>query len=223
MKTQAKVICIISLFAISLLSTTVKGQGDEGFYLSAYANYAFDNSFDARYDFGRYYDGKIKGGLLWGIGAEYRLMPETGVELMYLRQDTNAPTNYLLEGTQPEFTDFDLGINYIMLGGIRHASLGSGDVEAHGGLMAGMMIANAKNPETGLSDSATKFAWGIKGGITYWMSSSAGIKLQAQLLSAVQGAGGGLFFGTGGVGAGVSTYSTFYQFTLGGGLVFALN
>ena len=38
------------------------------------------------------------------------------------------------------------------------------------------------------------------------------------VLSAVQGAGGGLYFGTGGVSAGVSTYSTFYQFYIGGGL-----
>ena len=34
--------------------------------------------------------------------------------------------------------------------------------------------------------------------------------------------GGGLYFGTGGAGAGVSTYSSYYQFNLGGGLVFKL-
>ena len=41
-------------------------------------------------------------------------------------------------------------------------------------------------------------------------------------MSAVQGAGGGLYFGTGGGGVGVSTYSSMYQFGLGGGLTFAL-
>jgi hypothetical protein len=44
--------------------------------------------------------------------------------------------------------------------------------------------------------------------------------LQAQLQSAVQAFGGGLFVGTGGVGAGVNSYSTIMQFGLGGGLVF---
>jgi hypothetical protein len=39
-------------------------------------------------------------------------------------------------------------------------------------------------------------------------------------MSAVQSAGGGLYFGTGGGGAGVSTYSSMYQFGLGGGLAF---
>ncbi len=33
---------------------------------------------------------------------------------------------------------------------------------------------------------------------------------------------GGFYFGTGGVGAGVSSYSTMYQFGVGGGLVFKL-
>jgi len=41
-------------------------------------------------------------------------------------------------------------------------------------------------------------------------------------MSIAQGAGGGLYFGTGGVGAGVSTYSSMYQFQLGGGLTFKL-
>ena len=46
--------------------------------------------------------------------------------------------------------------------------------------------------------------------------------MQAGLLSAVQSVGGGVYFGTGGAGAGVSGYSTFYQWNLGGGLVFNL-
>jgi hypothetical protein len=73
------------------------------------------------------------------------------------------------------------------------------------------------------SDSETKFAWGLRGGANIYPAGDAGkvgIKLQAALLSAVQGAGGGLYFGTGGAGAGVTTYSSMLQFTLGGGLVF---
>jgi hypothetical protein len=73
-----------------------------------------------------------------------------------------------------------------------------------------------------LSGNATKFAWGAKLGLNFWASESLGIKIQTGLNSAVQGAGGGLYFGTGGVGAGVSTYSTFYQFYVGGGLTFKM-
>ena len=55
--------------------------------------------------------------------------------------------------------------------------------------------------------------------LNFWASEKIGIKLQAQLLSVAQATGGGLYFG-GGAGVAVSSYSTIYQFGLGGGLVF---
>ena len=73
-----------------------------------------------------------------------------------------------------------------------------------------------------IDNSATKFAWGLRLGANIWASEKMAIKLQGQLMSAVQGAGGGLYFGTGGAGVGVSTYSSMLQFGLGGGITFAL-
>jgi len=87
-----------------------------------------------------------------------------------------------------------------------------------------MAFLGAKNT-SGVNQShntASKFAWGFRLGTNIWASEKVGIKLQAQLLSISQGAGGGLYFGTGGVGAGVSSYSSVYQFQLGGGLTFKL-
>jgi hypothetical protein len=49
-----------------------------------------------------------------------------------------------------------------------------------------------------------------------------GIKLQTGLISLAQAAGGGIYFGSGGVSPGLSTYSSILQFSLGGGLVFRL-
>ncbi|HTE31932.1 MAG TPA: hypothetical protein VK666_16235, partial [Chryseolinea sp.] len=66
--------------------------------------------------------------------------------------------------------------------------------------------------------SYLKFGWGARLGANVWMTEKVALMLQAQLLSAVQGFGGGLYLGTGGAGAGVSTYSTLYQFGLVGGL-----
>jgi hypothetical protein len=146
-----------------------------------------------------------------------------GVELLYLRQDTNAPTVYVRDGSSNiEETDFDIALNYIMLGGARHVLTGNGKLEGFGGLMAGMVIAELKNPDNGREANATKFSWGLRLGGIAWASEAVGIKVQAQLLSAVQSMGGGLYFGTGGAGAGVSSYSTIYQFSLGGGLVFKI-
>ena len=70
--------------------------------------------------------------------------------------------------------------------------------------------------------NTTKFAWGFRLGGNIWASPKIALKIQAQIMSATQAAGGGFYFGTGGAGAGVSTYSSIYQFGLGGGLCFAL-
>ena len=214
-----KISLTVSILLLTVMS--IKAQGGEGVYLNGYALYAFDDSFDSYYSGGRYYEAKIKGGLQWGAGVEYRVQPETGVELLYLRQDTNAPTSYF--ALEQKFTDFDLGINYIMVGGNRHMPIGTGNVEGDFGLMVGMIIADLNDPNSSYSDTATKFAWGLRGGVTVWATEKVGIKLQAQLLSAVQSMGGGFYFGTGGAGAGLSSYSTIYQFGLGGGLAFNLN
>ncbi len=195
--------------------------------LNAYGAYVFDDKVDSYYSNTSYFNGTIKGGFLWGAGLEYRVHQYYGIELMYQRLDTHAPTEYYDPGGQGgigsgvKHTDFDLGVNYIMVGGARtfHASE---KVEPYGGFMLGVGIVDAKNPDKGTSASATKFAWGLRLGTNIWTSGKVGIKLQTQLLSIPQGAGGALYFGTGGAGAGVSTYSTMLQFVLGGGLTFKL-
>jgi hypothetical protein len=74
-------------------------------------------------------------------------------------------------------------------------------VEPYGGFMLGMAIIDTKKPENDNSNSATKFAWGARLGTNIWASDRVGIKLQAQFISVPQGAGGTLYFGTGGGGS----------------------
>ena len=190
--------------------------------LNIYAGYVFDDQFDSYYDVDNYYDGKIEGGLQWGAGLEYMLKPTYGLELSYYRQDTKAPTtyasDYYLGGIQ--FADFDIDVNYIMLGGQRHMGKPGSKVDGFAGLMAGCAFANLSDPNSDASGSTTKFAWGLKGGANIWLSEHVAIKLQGQLLSATQSMGGSFYFGTGGSGAGLSSYSSIFQFTIGGGLAF---
>jgi opacity protein-like surface antigen len=188
--------------------------------LNAYSAYVFDDRVDSYYDPTNYYDGKIKGGFQWGIGLEYMLYETKGIELRYFRQDTKAPMNYYLDGIQ--YTEFDLGLNYILLGGSNYFKLTNEMVEPYLGAGIGMAIFSIKNPESGRSSSAEKFAWNIKAGTNIWVTDRVGIKLHAEVISAVQAAGGGFYFGTGGSGAGISTYSSMYQWSLGGGLTFKL-
>lgn len=190
-----------------------------GLRINGYTFYAFDDKVDSYYSNTEYFRGKIKGGFQYGGGLEYMMSADQGVEVTYLRLDTDAPMEYYKNGIQN--TVFDVATNYILLGGNRYFPTG-GKVEPYAGLQAGVAVFNVTNPDNGRSDNATKFAWGIKAGLNIWATEKVGLKMQTGMISAVQAAGGGFYFGTGGAGAGVNTYSTFYQFYIGGGLTFNL-
>jgi hypothetical protein len=188
--------------------------------LNVYTTYAFDDNVDSYYSATEYFDGTIKGGFEYGGGLEFILRPAYGIELSYLRLDSKAPLTYYNNGVKS--SEFDVASNYIMVGGNRYL-LVNPKIEPYFGLQMGMGVFNVDNPDNGNSGNATKFAWGIKAGANIWLSNKIGLKLQGGLLSAVQSVGGGLYFGTGGAGAGVTGYSTFYQWSLGGGLIFDVN
>ncbi|WP_111670371.1 porin family protein [Algoriphagus litoralis] len=205
-----------------LVICAVTGYSQE-LRLNTYAGYVFDDKVDNYYSSNSYFEGKILGGFRWGAGIEYQLPSSTkAFELQYLNEQTTAPITYLdggLGGGIVQNSVFDLSENWIMLNGTNYFPV-SDVAEPFVGLGIGMGIFKATNPDTRRSQNATKFAWSVRGGSNFWFSERVGIRIQASLMSAVQGAGGGLYFGTGGVGAGVSTYSTLFQFGFDGGLVF---
>lgn len=208
------------LFIVSVLFiiTTTAAQA-QGFRLNGYALYTFDDKVDSYYSNTQYFEGKIKGGLTWGVGAEFLIRPEYGIELSYHRMDTKAPVTYYNLGVKN--ANLDVALNWIMIGGVRYLKVNP-KVEPYGGFMLGVGIIDTENPANNNTQSSTEFAWGMKGGVNLWASERVGIKLQANLMSMVQSVGGGLYFGTGGAGAGVSTYSSLLQFSLGGGLAIKL-
>jgi hypothetical protein len=141
-----------------------------------------------------------------------------------LRQDTKAPTSYYdNSGVNPGVRDreFDVAVNYIFIGSTRYLKTKSA-FEPYGGIQLGVGIVEVSNPTSGDETTNTKFAWGLKLGTNVWLgqSKSFGIKLQGGLQSVSQAVGGGIYFGTGGVSPGLASYSTVYQFSLGGGVAF---
>jgi hypothetical protein len=192
--------------------------------LNAYGGYVFNENVDSYYDNNSpAFSGKIRGGFQWGTGIEFNPRQDYGVELVYFRQDTKGDPWKYLSNTGPKNGTIDLGINYIMLGGLKYVR-NNPKVEPYGGAMLGMAIINSQveNVVGAPKNNLTKFAWGFRGGVNIWASEKVGIKLQAMLMSAVQSMGGGLTIGTGGLGVGATSYSSMYQFTLGGGLTFKL-
>ena len=210
------------LLAFILLAGTyvfVQAQGPE-IRLHGYALYAFDdNSVDSYYSASSYFYGSIKGGFQYGGGLEVMPYPEAGVELSYLRLDSKAPMEYFDDGIV--YTTFDLAQNWVLLSFNKYLPVNE-KIEPYLAPQIGMNILNVTNPDNGDSGNVTKLAWGIKGGVNIFANEKVGFKLQMSLLSTVQAVGGGLYFGTGGAGAGVTGYSSYYQFNIGGGLVFGV-
>ena len=207
-----------------LMTAIVAGSYAQELRINTYAGYVFKDKVDSYYSSTSYFNGQIQDGLRWGGGIEYHIPNRGAIEIQYLRQDTNAPTVYQdggLFGGQIQNTNFDMSINWIMLNGTRYFPVNE-IVEPFAGAGFGMGIFNVQNPDNGNENSATKFAWNIRGGSNFWVADNIAIRIQASLFSATQAIGGGLYFGTGGVGTGLSSYSSMYQFGFDGGLVFRL-
>jgi hypothetical protein len=206
-----------TLLASCLVLTTIFASGQR---LNLYSAYAFDDKVESFYSSSEYYEGTIKGGYQWGAGIEFSPRPDYAAELLYLRQDTQAPIRYQTGLASATTTNFDLKLNYLLLSAGRSMTLPSNDqVEGFANILVGCNFINVANPTSAFEGQATKFSWGARIGTNIFASENIGFKIHVLMLSVVQGAGGGLYFGTGGSGVGVSTYSTMYQFAIGGALV----
>ena len=208
------------IFLLVLYSTAISITYAQHTKFNLYSGYTFDDRVDSYYDTYNYYNGKIQGGFVWGAGIEFMTQKYYGIELMYNRMDSHAPMTYYNNGLKNK--TFDIGLNQIMVACNRYFPTNNPKVEPYFGAMMGLTIFSLKNPDPGGSSSITKLGYGIRFGTNIFATDKVGIKLQAQLMSAAQAVGGGFYFGTGGSGAGVTSYSSFYQFGLVGGLTFKM-
>ena len=207
---------VLAVFFVSIFSNISFAQP---FKINLYNSYVFDDGVDATLDNGRYVSGTINGSYQWGVGFEMILKRTYGIELMYNRQNTEFPVSYTSGSILDTNRTYDVDINYILIGGNKYLPLPTQSVKPFGGIMIGLAILNNQNPPPGAESSSTNFAWSARVGSDFMFSPNVGIRLQAQLQSAVQDYYGGVYVGTGGLSTGVSTSSSMYQFGLGGALV----
>ena len=217
-----KKIILVSLLAMTTAIASAQSKSTSKVSLNVYGSYVFDDGFDVYNDANNYFTGKIKGGLQWGGGIEYKPHPDFSTELLYLNKNSAVPATFKFGATEPKRDEnFDLTHHYILLAGNRLQRSSSGKVEGYAGLMAGVLISDIKSPSTGKSGSQTDFTWGGRLGLNYWMSEKVGIKLQANILTASKATGGDYYWSYWGP-LYLNTYSTLWQFGLGGGLTFRL-
>jgi hypothetical protein len=190
-------------------------------YLNGNAGYTFDESFIVQT-----FNGRFMGNAHYGGSVELELQGisnphnESTIEIAYLGMQT------VLDGwvwpigqNAPSPATYNVTLNYITAGfnnyfGHDYKIMGFGGLNMGAGWMS-----NQTEPSR---PSNTRFSIGLKGGGRFMFSEKVGLKLYAQLNTIVEGVGGGFYFGTGGSGAAVTTFSSVVQFGLGGGLTVGL-
>lgn len=216
------------VFIFTLLFGALNQLSAQTYKINLYSAYTLDDDVNAVTSGNNYYSGTVVGGYQWGLGFEYILKPTYGLELAYFRQDAdvdvNYSTNYNVNNNLKNESTFGAGLNWIFLGGNKYIPIPGSIVQPYGGLMLGMGIFSSDDKQINdtlkyTGQSTTNFAWAGRVGANFMFSPNVGLKLQAQVMSAVQSFGGGLYAGTGGLGAGVDTESSMYQFGFGGAIV----
>lgn len=187
--------------------------------INSYAAYTFDDKINL-YDF----RGNLNGGLFYGAGLEYiipanfitnrfgltNINSNFGLELKYQR--INSLFEYPYSGS---VLSTSYNSNYIMAGFNHYIPFKV--FEPFYGLDLGVSVLNIKK-----SDPLVKFAWGVKLGTNIALTPTVSLRFQADLKSIVESIDPHLNIGWGGVNPSISTYSTIYQISLGGGLIFKI-
>jgi hypothetical protein len=175
-------------------------------------------TFASRTDFVNYY-GHIQDGLNLGGSIKFNINRGTGIEVLYNHMSTTSGL-YQYGPGQVQLTGNNLKLDYAMIGPVQSFNIPNSTVRPFIGFLLGAAIFTP-DANSGYS-SETKFAMGFQLGTNIYFSPRVGIQLKAQLLSAVDGAGGSFYFSNYGSGAGIDAYSAVYQFSLSGGLIIGL-
>lgn len=198
------------LFFISIAVLLIQIQGSaQSIGLFGGGGYTFGDDFDTEFGYGRVNEsGHWNAGVLFNINEAY------GIKLSFQQQPTTGSIYDYIYGTGSG----DLNISYIMAAGQRYMPF-SDVAKGYFGIELGMAIFGS--PEA--NQDVEKFAWGAGLGVELNPSPVIGIRIGGQMLVPVQAFGGGFYVGTGGSGAGVSTFSTLWQFGFNGALVIYLS
>jgi len=204
-----RILAVVTLLFMAMIGA----QAQPTITLLTFESYTFPDEFDTEYGYG-----KIQDGFQWGGGLEFGLSDVMAVELIYQNLKTDAYYDGFLDNEIKRYTG-NVGLNYILLGVTRYAPLND-KVAGFGTFDMGVGILN---PSGSLeSEDVTRFTLGGRLGVRIMASEKVSIRIHGQVLSPVQWAGGGFYFGSGGSGAGVTTGSTIWQFNLGGSLNYRL-
>jgi hypothetical protein len=204
----------IALILLAVFARAIHSFAQTSVELIPTAGYTFASRTDFYSDYGRIADGLNLGGSI-----KFNINRSTGIEVLYSHMSTTSGI-YQYGPDRTQLAGGNLNLDYIMLGPVQSFNIPNSTVRPFIGFLLGAAIFT---PDAGSGNSSdTKFAMGFQLGTNIYISPRVGIQLKAQLLSPVDGAGGGFYFSNYGSGGGLNTYSSIYQFGLGGGLIIGL-
>ena len=164
---------------------------------------------------GDYADVHLKGNAQYGGMLSFPISRIMDVDLIYNRSDTKADILYYAPGRNN--WEVPISINYMHIGFTKNFRINP-RVSPFVGFNLGTCLFYPKEDY----QDAWFFSVGMNIGAKIYFSKRVGLRLQAQGMVPVQGAGFGMFVGSGGPSGGVSVYSTLLQFGFTGGLIFRL-
>ncbi len=205
--------------AIASICISIAGTA-QGIRMNGYLSHAFDDYVYSERGDPTQFEGVLQGGNLWGVGIEFMPEDNFGLELMFKQLSSEAPMDYENPTGDIVSEIFDYKIQYYMICSNQYLPDLGEALELYGGGMAGLAVFRFRAPEQFGFNSSTKFAYGLRCGANIWVSPFLGLRLQAELISAVQSVSAGLYFDQDGIQPGLYGNSSNYQFNLGGGLIF---
>jgi hypothetical protein len=181
--------------------------------------YTFSSHTDFYNTYGRLADGPSFGGSI-----KFNPTRGFGIEVLYSHMNTTSGMYYYGADQSPINGLKNLQMDYIMAGPVGSFGIPDCSVRPFMGALFGAAILTPGGNAVYNSGytSETHFAVGFQLGTNIYISPHVGIQLKAQVLAPVDDAGGSLYLNTYGGGAAVNTYSSIYQFSVGGGLILGL-
>ena len=149
----------------------------------------------------------IQGSGWWGAAIEGYNIHGNGLELLYQQQNPNVHIQGYNSGNLLD-RSVSGSLSWILLNFERYFIQPDSHVMPYGALGLGVLLTSSSQ-----GNNYSYFAWDAKLGVKLKTSGRLGFKLQAQLLSSTAASGTGWYYGYV-----YTTYSTLWQFALGGGI-----
>lgn len=209
--------------AVILIFSAFSGPASAQWKINAIGGYGFDDKMNFTTTDDRYFNAKIKSSALWGGGIEYVLKNNYGIELVYMREDTEVPVDYSYgTGLGDSSTTQRIGINYVLLAGNGYTQIADSPVEPFGSVLLGIALFNNKSTSDGPASSSTKFAFGVRGGLDIAATNELGFKVMAQLISATQAFEGEFYLGKSASDYGLDPQTNMLQFGISAGISYRI-